>query len=401
MIRKTNHKQRFKGGISALLTLAMLMSLLTPVGVFAAQSNEYVDPADRWLSSNNRTNELDVNATTTFETAWCPLCNKETTVLTYRVPEYTRSGETAKNRGVWFSDGRNIDGTQIGNLDSGTPGVDAYYTGNHWTKSVCQNCGTINAIDGTAAYNFNKNIYSLNSGDHNFFLDFDNTTYEPYNKSYHTTIYKAGKYCQFCKGTEARATEKREAHDFTELIDGQIGNNRFYVSEHCEECGYETSEYITAKSVVSSYYGTADGDAHTVTVSDLSDSSVKTVIRYGDSAESCTKTSAPNYTKAGYYTVYYKITYSYDGEDMTENGVSYVWLLDDNSSDEESDSGTIIVIPPAHEHDFRYLETVSASCENLGYERWQCDGCGQLEKKNYIPAIGSCYERYNNKRIKL
>lgn len=96
MIRKTNHKQRFKGGISALLTLAMLMSLLTPVGVFAAQSNEYVDPADRWLSSNNRTNELDVNATTTFETAWCPLCNKETTVLTYRVPEYTRSGETAR-----------------------------------------------------------------------------------------------------------------------------------------------------------------------------------------------------------------------------------------------------------------------------------------------------------------
>lgn len=392
MIRKTNHKQRFKGGISALLTLAMLMSLLTPVGVFAAQSNEYVDPADRWLSSNNRTNELDVNATTTFETAWCPLCNKETTVLTYRVPEYTRSGETAKNRGVWFSDGRNIDGTQIGNLDSGTPGVDAYYTGNHWTKSVCQNCGTINAIDGTAAYNFNKNIYSLNSCDHNFFLDFDNTTYEPYNKSYHTTIYKAGKYCQFCKGTEARATEKREAHDFTELIDGQIGNNRFYVSEHCEECGYETSEYITAKSVVSSYYGTADGDAHTVTVSDLSDSSVKTVIRYGDSAESCTKTSAPNYTKAGYYTVYYKITYSYDGEDMTENGVSYVWLLDDNFSDEESDSGTIIVIPPAHEHDFRYLETVSASCENLGYERWQCDGCGQLEKKNYIPATGHDYE---------
>lgn len=392
MIKKTNHKQRFRSGISVLLAVAMLMSILTPVGVFAAQSNEYIDPADRWLTSNNRTNELDVNATTTFETAWCPLCNKETTVLTYRVPEYTRSGETAKNRGVWFSDGRNIDGTQIGNLDSGTPGVDAYYTGNHWTKSVCQNCGTINAIDGTDAYNFNKNLYTLNDCDHNFFLDFDNTTYEPYNKSYHTTTYKAGKYCQFCKGTEARATEKREPHDFTEHIDGQIGNNRFYVSEHCEECGYEMSEYVTAKSVVSSYYGAADGDAHTVTVSDLSDFGVKTVIRYGDSAENCIKTSAPNYTKAGYYTVYYKITYSYDGEDMTENGVSYVWLLDDNLSDKESDNGTIIVIPPAHEHDFRYLETVPASCENLGYERWQCDGCGQLEKKNYIPATGHDYE---------
>ena len=66
MIRKTNHKQRFKGVISALLTLAMLMSLLTPVGVFAAQSNEYVDPAYSGLSSNNRKNYLYVNATTTF-----------------------------------------------------------------------------------------------------------------------------------------------------------------------------------------------------------------------------------------------------------------------------------------------------------------------------------------------
>ncbi len=34
------------------------------------------------------------------------------------------------------------------------------------------------------------------------------------------------------------------------------------------------SEYVAAKSVVSSYYGTADGDAHTVSVSDLSDSGV-------------------------------------------------------------------------------------------------------------------------------
>lgn len=386
------HKLKTKSVLSALLSAVMLLGSF-PVVTFAAQSNEYVDPADHWLSSNGRTNELDMNATTTFETSWCPICKKETTVLTYRVPEYTRSGQTAKNRGIWFSDGRNVDGTELGNLDDGTPGVNAYYTGFHWTKSVCQNCGTINTVDGVDAYNFNRNVYSLNACDHNFFLDFDNTTYEPYNKSYHTTILKAGKYCQFCKGTEARASEKRESHNFSELIDGQLGNNRFYVSEHCEDCGYETSEYVTAKSVVSSYYGTADGEAHTVTVSDLSDSGVKTSIRYGNSADACTKTSAPNYTKAGYYTVFYKITYSYDGEDMTENGVSYVWLLEDNSKAEtESSNSTIIVIPPAHEHDFRYLETVPPSCENLGYERWQCDGCGQLDKKNYTPAIGHNYE---------
>ena len=385
------HKLKTKSVLSALLSTIMLLGSF-PVVTYAAQSNEYVDPADHWLSSNGRTNELDMNATTTFETAWCPICKKETTVLTYRVPEYTRSGETAKNRGIWFSDGRNVDGTELGNLDDGTPGVNAYYTGFHWTKSVCQNCGTINTVDGVDAYNFNRNVYSLNACDHNFFLDFDNTTYEPYNKSYHTTILKAGKYCQFCKGTEARASEKRESHNFSELIDGQLGNNRFYVSEHCEDCVYETSEYVTAKSVVSSYYGTADGEAHTVTVSDLSDSGVKTSIRYGNSADTCTKTSAPNYTKPGYYTVYYKITYSYDGEDMTENGVSYVWLLDDNSTKDDSSGDTIIILPTTHEHDYHYVETVKPSCTELGYERWQCDECGELVKRNYTPAKGHNYE---------
>mgnify|MGYP000835868009 FL=1 len=162
----------------------------------------------------------------------------------------------------------------------------------------------------------------------------------------------------------------REAHDFNEQIDGQIGNNRFYVLQHCDDCNFEKSEYVTAKSVVSSYYGTADGEAHTVTVSDLSDSGVKTLVRYGDSADNCKQTSAPNYTKAGYYTVYYEITYSYSGVDMVENGVSYVWLLNDSASDDESGDDTVIIIPPAHEHDFRYIETVPATCENLGYERW-------------------------------
>lgn len=391
MSKKSNIK--FKSFISALLALTMVIGMLPTISVFAAQSNEYVDPADNWLTSNGRTNELDMNATTTYETGWCPVCNKETTVLTYRVPEYTRSGETALNRGVCFSDGRNIDGTQVGNLDDGTPGVDAYYTGHHWTKSVCQNCGTINTVDGMDAYNFNRNVYSLNTCDQNFYLDFDNTSYEQYSKSSHIRTLKKGQYCQFCKGTFARASIGLEAHSFSEHIDAQLGNNRFYVSEHCSDCDYETSEYITAKSVVASYYGVADGEAHTLTVSDLSDSGVKTSIRYGTTADNCTKTSAPNYTQPGYYTVYYKITYSYAGEDMIENGVSYVWLLDDNSNDEEGNgNNTIIVLPPAHEHDYHYLETVAPSCENLGYDRFQCNGCGDLIKTNYTQATGHTYK---------
>ena len=114
MKRKIN----LKSVISLLLSVAMLMSV-APVTTFAAQSNEYVDPADNWLNSNGRTNELDVNATTTYETQYCCVCDKDTTVLTYRVPEYTRSGTTALNRDVRYSDGTKIDGESQGNTDSG------------------------------------------------------------------------------------------------------------------------------------------------------------------------------------------------------------------------------------------------------------------------------------------
>ena len=386
-----NFKSKLKNILSAALAVSTLLSGFTPITTYAAQVNEYVDPADIWVSANGRTNELDFNATITQETSWCTVCNKDTIMLTYRTPEYTKSGTTALNRGVKFSDGTMVDGKTKGNLDSGRPNQDASYSTYHWTKSICQTCGTINSVDGKDAYGFSRNVYGLNSCDHNFFLDFDNTTYTPYNENYHTTVLKAGRYCQFCKGTQAKASEKRESHDFTETVDGQIGNNRFFISEKCDDCGYSTSEYVTAKSVVSSYYGNADNKSHTVTVSDLSDSGVHTSIRYGTSAGKCNLTSAPNYTDAGYYPVYYEISYKYDGETMVENGVSYVWLLEDKKDD--NSGGTIIVIPPEkHEHDYRYLEAVAPSCDNLGYERWQCDGCGNLDKRNYTKATGHNYK---------
>lgn len=382
-------RKNFKAIVSLILSICMMASFIP--AAFAAQSNDYVDPADSWLSSNNRTNELDVNATTTYETSYCAVCDKDTTVLTYRVPEYTKFGETALNRSVKFSDGTCINGVDKGNLDDGLPGVDAFFTGYHWTKSVCQTCGTINAVDGPGAYNFNNNVYALNSCDHNFFLDFDATTYESYDDDSHLTTLKRGQYCKFCKGTFARAASGPEDHRFIKTVDGQLGNSRFFVSAHCEDCQYTTSEYITAKSVVASYYGIEDGEAHTLTVSDLSDRGVKTSILYGTSADNCNKTSAPNYTKAGYYTVYYKINYSYAGETITENGVSYVWLVaNDKNSDSSGD--TIVVIPPAHEHDYHYLETVKPNCENLGYDRFQCKGCGDLIKTNYTQSTGHSYK---------
>ena len=198
---------------------------------------------------------------TTYETQHCYECGKDTTVLTYRVPEYTRSGETAANRGVKYSDGANADGDEFYNLDDGTPGVDAYYTGYHWTKSVCNACGTLNPSDWNA-HCYNRNVYGLNPCDHNFFVDFDNTEYMQYNSTQHYVYLKEGEYCAFCKGTYAQAVLGREGHDFTQLVDAQLANNRFYVAETCVDCGYETSEYVVAKSVITSYYGEVDGEAH-------------------------------------------------------------------------------------------------------------------------------------------
>ena len=81
-------KNKAKHILSAALSAVVLLGSM-PTLTYAAQVNEYVDPADIWVSANGRTNELDFNATITQETGWCPVCNKDTIMLTYRTPEYT------------------------------------------------------------------------------------------------------------------------------------------------------------------------------------------------------------------------------------------------------------------------------------------------------------------------
>ena len=89
------HKTNLKSVISLLLSVAMLISVV-PMTTFAAQSNEYVDPADNWLNSNGRTNELDVNATTTYETQYCCVCDKDTTVLLFCPKQYQQDKQLYK-----------------------------------------------------------------------------------------------------------------------------------------------------------------------------------------------------------------------------------------------------------------------------------------------------------------
>lgn len=64
---KNNRLKKILSGVMAFILSLSLM----PMNIQAAQSNEYVDPADYWIEANGRTNEFDINATTTYETFYC------------------------------------------------------------------------------------------------------------------------------------------------------------------------------------------------------------------------------------------------------------------------------------------------------------------------------------------
>ena len=122
-MKEHSHSRR---ALALLLAVVLCFSLIPTA--FAAQQNSYHDPAEHWLSANDRTNELDANAVVTHETFRCGECNKQTSFLTFRTPEYTKDGKTAMSRNVQFSDGTLSDGQGKGSLLNGTPGQDAYYT---------------------------------------------------------------------------------------------------------------------------------------------------------------------------------------------------------------------------------------------------------------------------------
>lgn len=380
---KRNH--RFpRRALSLLLAVVLCMGLIP--SAFAAQENGYHDPAEHWLTASNRTNELDANAVVTHETFYCCVCEKKTSFLAFRTPEYSRDGQTALTRNVLYSDGTLVGGEGKGTILDGTPGKDAYYTGYHWTKAVCETCGTTGSNGGIDGYGFNKNVYNLYDCAAEFTEHLpESVTYEYTDSRYHTKTTTGGSYCCFCYGTNHSTASVLERHDLETDILPQPANGRFAEVEHCTLCDYSRYAYTTAKAVIADYYGVADGQPHTISVTDLSESGVRTSIRYGNSADACTLTSAPNYTEAGQYTVYYAITYTYGGESMTENGVANVWLRDESTS--EDGSGTC-----GDEHNFVLLDSVSPSCQALGYDRYLCAECGKIEKRDYTAALGHSWQ---------
>lgn len=391
--------------LSLLLALTLCMGMIPAAS--AAQVNGYHDPAEHWLSAVGRTNELDANAVVTHETFNCADCGKPTSFLVYRTPEYTRDGRTAYNRNVKYSDGTCIDGESQGNVNDGTPGMDAYYTGYHWTKATCETCGTLNSNMGTSGYAYGRNVYWLYDCAAEFTEDLpESVSYEYADSRYHTKTTTGGTYCCFCYGTNHEKSSALERHDLDSTVLTQLANQRFVEVEACTYCDYTRTEYTAAKAVVASYYGVADGAPHTISVTDLSDGGVSTSIRYGNSAESCTQTSAPNYTEAGQYAVYYEITYSYGGERMTENGAANVWLRDETTDadgnctcgcgdpdcgcQDKNCGGNCCNQPCAHS--FTPLDSVAPTCHTLGYDRYLCVDCGKIEKRDYAAALGHAWQ---------
>lgn len=87
---------KYRRAFALLLTLALCLGMLPTA--FAAQGVDYYDPAERWVTSSNRTNELDANAIVSRETFHCCDCDKNTIFAVYRTPEYTRDRASALSR---------------------------------------------------------------------------------------------------------------------------------------------------------------------------------------------------------------------------------------------------------------------------------------------------------------
>lgn len=372
------------------------MSML-PSAAFAAQPTTYRDPAEHWMNAGSRTNELDINAVVSHETFYCHSCKQYTSFTIWRTPEYTRDGQTALTRNVLYSDGTMVDGESTGSILDGDPGIDAFYTGYHWTKSMCDNCGVINANGGATHYGYSKNVYNLYDCASGFSEDLkDVVTYEYADDTYHTKTVEGGHYCEFCFGTVHTHSSTLERHNLKTEVKAQLDKQRFAVVTSCADCDYTKTEYVAAKSVVADYYGAVDGQAHTLTVSDLSESGVTAIIRYGNSADACTLVTPPSYTEEGQYTVYYAVTYTYKNVSMTENGVAYVWLHDESVKEPENPSPANPHNPSisadSTEHNYVYLDTVAPTCSTLGYDRYLCSICGAVDKRNYQNATGHPYQ---------
>lgn len=381
--------------LSLILILTLCLGMIPLSAGAVSQETTYHDPAENWLDTAGRSSAFNNNAIVTQGTIYCRYCTKEqygnaweeprvfTPSQTFRVPEYTKTGVSDASRNIRYSDGTLTGGTGQGNVMYQSPNAGGIYTGYHWTKTMCMKCGRINTNNDTTDYCYLKDVYTL----FDCASDFDqqtlpeHTEWEYLDDTHHYKTVTTGAYCGFCFGTHKSSAARTESHTMERSIRSELSHDRFILTDRCSGCGFSKTSYVLAKAVVANYEGVADGQPHTITVSDLSEAGVTTQIRYGTSAESCTLSSAPNYMEAGSYPVYYQITYTCQNTDMVEDGVAYVRLTEqpeDNGNGSCEDGN----------HNYALLEKVAPTCNSLGYSRYLCADCGKIEKRDYLDSLG-------------
>ena len=421
--------RKWKRMFSIAAAAAVIVTALPVLPVSAVQSNDYRDPLEKWISSESRTNELDINAVVTSETVYCKVCDKHEVFRVFRTPEYTKDGVSSAERGVIYSDGTMTDGSTKGTIRQGN-----IYTGYHWTKSVCSNCGGMNTNNDYNLYGYGLNIYYLYDCSQKFMKPLDTKTeYESRGGEYHTVKTDSGNYCAFCHGTVHNPQEKLVKHTLKRNVEAEPADKRFKVTEKCALCGYEDVLYKAAGTIVESYSGKADGKGHSIKLSSYSDSDIDMTVLYGKEHGHYELESAPSYKKAGKYPVYYRITYDYSGGTMFEEGVAYVTLSASlsgeggsgadgsdgknglnvqNENDRINTSGTEGQICGCGDadcccsencdgtdcsecgtHNFRLADKTETSCSSEGFDRYICTNCGKTEKRNIIKAAGHKWGR--------
>ncbi len=387
----------------AMLTSLSSLTVLPVQQVSAAQQNAYHDPLEHWVTAGSRTNELDTNALVTTETIYCQECDADTLFTVFRTPEYTKDGVSALDQDIIYSDGVRIDCQTQSVLREGK-----VYTGYHWTKSVCRSCSGLNTNTSRSTHAYGRNLYMLYDCSEKFRLNLPETrTCEEESGEYHKLTVKNGYYCGMCYGTTAAVSSTLEPHHLSSEVTPDPSGNRFVQTEKCNECGYSHSEYLAAKYIIQDYYGAADGKDHTVTGTNLSDSSVKVDILYGESAEECSSKDPAAYQKPGYYSVYYRILYTYENCTMSENGTARVILTgssgaggvsgncgcdDPDCTCGDSDCDGSNCDKHCQTHDYKWKETVDPTCETGGYDRYECTKCGHGELRNETDPLGHDWE---------
>lgn len=463
---------------SVLMTTVMIFSQ-TPAAYAAAniETSDYYDPAEHWVDGRSGYTDLNANALVQLTSMYCNTCGQQEVVMSLRTPEYTETGEPTLNSENYFEVSR-LSKTELSYLDQYYPGWDngmiktapaswkspkagGKFTGYHWTVSKCTHCGNspvpylgkVSADEPQAAVDAYAKV-TAGSWQHNvcsFGVDRNGTTdtyvteYEPSDSANHKIL--ETKHCVYCWGTNKTARDGHlENHEFgKERTSADLGNNRFITTRKCEKCGYTETKTGHAEVIAANYTGKADGKEHTVTVTNLSDSSVSASVRYGTSADSLKMDKPPSFSKEGTYPVYYQTVFTCgDAKAVSDTGVAYVTLTGSNSNEDYSDDEpddpeehkpeggnvdkTTVIINIDTEsgsesknktdsetypfdgshfhwnreiyypvsigettHYYGYVSTVAPTCDTKGYDIFRCR-CGSTVRVNYTDAKGHDFE---------